>query len=129
MWKNNLITERVCRNCTENYVIDNPNQRNCTKCIDKYGKSSLTWLWKRYKTTGVKIEKLLAKQFGCCAICDKDIMLFMKTETELQACVDHCHETNEIRGILCRQCNRALGQLGDNRESILRVLEYLEETK
>ena len=41
--------------------------------------------------------------------------------------VDHCHETGRIRGVLCAGCNTGLGKLGDNREGLLRALDYLEE--
>ena len=39
--------------------------------------------------------------------------------------VDHCHESNTVRGMLCYQCNTALGQLGDNAVALQRVLEYI----
>lgn len=123
----NYTVMRDCRNCGEKYLIQNSNQLNCTVCINKYGKDRLQWLWKRYSATAIYVEDLLKKQRGSCAICDKDIKLAMNTEAELQACVDHDHVTNKIRGILCRQCNRSLGQLGDSIESIERVLTYLKE--
>lgn len=40
-------------------------------------------------------------------------------------CVDHHHETSQIRGVLCRRCNRCIGQLGDTLEVIRAALEYL----
>ena len=46
-----------------------------------------------------------------------------------ELCYDHCHKTMEFRGVLCRGCNRSLGQLGDSLESILKVLQYLEKAK
>jgi len=42
-------------------------------------------------------------------------------------CVDHCHTTGKVRGILCRSCNRSLGQLGDSIESVRKLLAYLED--
>lgn len=39
--------------------------------------------------------------------------------------VDHCHSTNRIRGLLCTNCNTALGKLGDTVESLQKVLRYL----
>ena len=42
---------------------------------------------------------------------------------------DHDHSTGEFRGWLCRNCNTALGGLGDNREGLLRALAYLERAE
>jgi hypothetical protein len=38
--------------------------------------------------------------------------------------IDHCHETGKVRGLLCGDCNRALGLLGDKEENILSLLNY-----
>mgnify|MGYP003351828836 CR=1 FL=1 len=49
-----------------------------------------------------------------------------------ELCYDHCHDIDEFRGVLCRACNRSIGQLGDNAESLLRAYNYLktfEESK
>jgi len=40
-------------------------------------------------------------------------------------CVDHCHKTGKIRGLLCSKCNRAIGMLGDDPETIERASLYL----
>lgn len=44
-------------------------------------------------------------------------------------CVDHDHSTGRIRGILCHQCNTAIGQLGDTLESVLRAVKYLQRNQ
>ena len=41
--------------------------------------------------------------------------------------LDHCRETGEFRGFLCRQCNCAIGALGDNIEGITRALNYIRK--
>ena len=38
--------------------------------------------------------------------------------------VDHNHETGEVRGLLCNNCNRAFGLLGDNVEIVRSLLFY-----
>jgi hypothetical protein len=40
-------------------------------------------------------------------------------------CVDHDHDTNEYRGILCHKCNTGIGMLGDTIEGIEKAYEYL----
>jgi hypothetical protein len=44
-------------------------------------------------------------------------------ETRLH--LDHDHVTGVFRGWLCRQCNLGLGLLGDNKERVLKILNYL----
>jgi len=41
--------------------------------------------------------------------------------------VDHCHNTNKVRGLLCSRCNTALGLLKDDENTILNALMYVRE--
>lgn len=50
-------------------------------------------------------------------------------ESTKELCYDHDHNTMEFRGVLCRSCNRAIGQLGDTLESLNKVVSYLERKK
>ncbi len=38
--------------------------------------------------------------------------------------IDHCHETGEIRGILCSPCNIIVGNI-ELHEDVSKVIEYL----
>ena len=42
---------------------------------------------------------------------------------------DHCHRTNKFRGWICRNCNAAIGKLGDNLSGLMKAVKYLEETE
>lgn len=39
--------------------------------------------------------------------------------------VDHDHETGKVRGLLCYNCNRTLGLLGENTQTLQSMIEYL----
>ena len=39
--------------------------------------------------------------------------------------VDHCHTSGKIRGLLCGNCNVALGLLNEDRDRIYKLLEYI----
>lgn len=41
--------------------------------------------------------------------------------------VDHCHDTGKVRGLLCIHCNRALGLVGDNIDTLTRMITYLND--
>ncbi len=66
-------------------------------------------------------DALLAKQGGCCAICNK------RPERDASLHLDHCHETGAIRGILCGTCNKGLGLFGEDPELLDAAGRYLRE--
>jgi|SRR5882724_11700394 len=39
--------------------------------------------------------------------------------------VDHCHISNKIRGMLCRNCNHGLGNFKDDPLLLQRALDYV----
>jgi hypothetical protein len=43
--------------------------------------------------------------------------------------LDHDHETNQIRGMLCAHCNNGLGMFKDNRKILKKAIKYLEKYK
>ena len=82
--------------------------------------------WKRLKATGFtpeEFEKKLNNQGNVCAICGTD------NPGKLDFCADHCHETGQKRGVICRKCNAGLGHFNDNPELIAKAIEYLEYYK
>lgn len=75
-------------------------------------------LRRRYGISLAEYNSLLESQSGGCAICGN---------TDIKALhVDHDHNTNEVRGLLCGQCNRAIGLLGDDYSRVAKAARYLE---
>lgn len=78
---------------------------------------------------GITLEfynELLAKQNGVCAICHNPERIIHPSTKEVKAlCVDHCHSSGVIRGLLCFDCNTAVGKLGDDLEKSKKVVDYL----
>ena len=67
---------------------------------------------------GISLEEIQARmnaQDGMCKICLK------RPATDL----DHDHITGQVRSILCGKCNRALGLLDEDQETLLRAVRYL----
>jgi len=77
---------------------------------------------KKYNIGIDEYNKLFQRQGGRCAICEKH-----QSEINYRLSVDHNHLTGEIRGLLCKECNWAIGQLGaDNGVELLkRAVSYL----
>ena len=71
---------------------------------------------------GISIEQyneMLNRQNGVCKICKK--------ENGRRLCVDHCHTTGRVRGLLCDNCNKAMGLCNDDPKLLRLCAEYLEE--
>ena len=96
----------------------------CTPCAVK--RNNLEPKQKDWKTDhqtkkryGVDVEtykQRMATQSSC-EICD----------SEKKLCYDHDHTTMEFRGVLCRKCNRSIGQLGDSLDGLLKAVNYLRK--
>jgi len=72
---------------------------------------------------GISIEdynKLLLRQNGVCAVCGSN--------TNRSLAVDHNHETGKVRGLLCGNCNTALGLLRENIQIIEKLKGYLVDS-
>lgn len=89
----------------------------------RYPKYQRDWhLEKRYKLTHADYEKLLKEQKGKCKICQTTFPGGRRNTFS----VDHCHKTNQIRGLLCIKCNSLLGQANDDITILQRAILYLE---
>jgi hypothetical protein len=82
-----------------------------------------------YGITQNDYYRMLEAQGGCCAICGSRNPKARKYRkaAEVVFCVDHCHATGRVRGLLCTACNRAVGLIEDNRETALKMAEYLKQ--
>ena len=74
----------------------------------------------KYGITLSEYQVLLDSQKGVCKICEK------KCESGKILCVDHNHDTGQIRGLLCTKCNKGLGLFKDNYELLKRAAKYLK---
>jgi len=80
----------------------------------------------KYGLTPEAYDEMLAAQAGCCAICGlKSGTEYHRSGRFIPLTVDHCHETGVVRGLLCGQCNRGLGDFRDNLTNLERAIAYL----
>lgn len=68
-----------------------------------------------------EFDAMLTAQGGGCAICGSS----MRDVSRNRLCVDHCHDTGRVRGLLCGHCNRGLGFFQDSPELLEKAKRYL----
>ena len=106
-----LKVETRCKKCYSNKQREyRRNNKN------KYRSSVLKTL---YGITLETYNEMYTKQRGLCEICGKhkDVL-----------CVDHCHSTGNVRGLLCKVCNQALGLFKEDPVVIRKGAEYIEKS-
>ena len=97
-----------CRPCHSRIVRENV-KRN-------HGGGRNFQLKRRYGVDAEAAAWSILKQGGVCAVCG---------EAD-PGHIDHNHATKEVRGVLCFNCNRALGYFGDDLITMYRAADYLE---
>ena len=68
---------------------------------------------------GIRIEdfdRMWDEQKGRCAVCREPMQ---------RPCVDHNHETGEVRKLLCHGCNVLVGYLETRRDTLEAAFRYL----
>ena len=75
-------------------------------------------LMRNYGITIEEYDNMFAAQNGICAICGKP-------QNGKRLFVDHNHETDKVRGLLCQNCNIALGHMGDDAQLLIKAIDYL----
>jgi hypothetical protein len=80
-------------------------------------------LRRKYGISLDEYELMLSDQGNVCAIC--------KENAQQKQClgVDHCHETNQVRGILCSRCNSLLGRSTDDSNLLRSAATYLDRAQ
>jgi len=128
-----------CKKCVTDLPLNNyyfnkngkyKKQNVCKKCMNiyDYETDKNHKLKKAYGITLDEYNKLLLKQKNKCSICEIDNNGKYRNKARAFA-VDHCHNTNKIRGLLCSDCNIAIGLLKDNTKYLQSAINYLNKLK
>jgi len=96
---------------------------SCKECGKPQGRSAV---YQRYGITAQQYEAMLIAQGGVCAVCGQEC-------SRGHLSVDHDHACCSgpkscggcVRGLLCRACNRGLGNFEDNHETLVAAARYL----
>jgi hypothetical protein len=99
--------------------------RVCNECVRI--KSAKGNLKKGYGLTFEDVAQMLKKQDNACATC---LTPFTEVDPDNfrmgDANVDHCHVRGHHRGLLCMDCNIALGKVKENTDTLIRMIDYLK---
>lgn len=74
-------------------------------------------LKEKYNISESEYNKILIRQDYKCAVCGQI--------DSRNLCVDHDHKHGNIRGLLCNNCNRAIGHFHENIFSMIKAICYL----
>lgn len=143
-WKSRN-TERVAE-AHRNYVKNNPeiikaikkrdrvnNAAQVAARLKKFHENNPDYqkeydLRRGYGITLAEYNRILKLQDGVCAICFKPETAMLRGIVRCLA-VDHDHSTNEVRGLLCTNCNNMLGRVKDNVTILQSAIQYLQKYK
>lgn len=131
-----------CRRCSTRFKVTGNRHYHCKACQQAYQremgekyrrdgryreKPYITIKAKRarykhvkklYNLTPVAYDDLMTQAVWACQICYTNSSFL---------CIDHIHATGEVRGILCKPCNLAIGLLRDDPDILANAIDYLKK--
>jgi len=112
------IKQRVWRKENKEKVKEQNKRSNANRDIEKRREFDRQRHHKRnYGISRETFEKECARLNNQCEICNTQVKTLH---------VDHCHEEGHNRGLLCGNCNRALGMMKDSTKILANAIKYLE---
>jgi hypothetical protein len=88
---------------------------HCDRC-DRWARSGS----KVYNISATGLLEMRAAQEGVCAICRRILTNSLH--------IDHCHESDQVRGLLCGKCNLGLGLYKNDPHLLRAAAAYLERS-
>ena len=113
----------ICKKCNSKESTPGKKREYKYEGVDRgETKERLYHIKQNYKVEPEVIMEIMDDQKGCCAVCKESLVY---PDSRKTYAIDHCHDTDEIRGLLCVRCNTGIALLGDNAESLLDAFIYL----
>lgn len=116
--------KKKCRHCGKSFAPKAPSELYCSDFCKDYAVTEAYYK----RVYGLSLKEYLEmaeKQHFVCAICGKENFAMGANHTG-GLLVDHDHRTGKVRGLLCHNCNRALGLFHDDVSTISSAIKYLE---
>ncbi len=109
-----LTKQRQCLLCGEAYIIRGGGDKWCISCTPNTRWAARAAL---YGIGKPQWDRLLKMQKGTCALCPNE-----------PTCVDHDHETKDVRGLLCKSCNTLMAGV-DKPDWLDKAVAYREKNR
>ena len=112
------------KNRESRIIANKQNKQTITK--NGLTRSQEYMLKHNFNMSGEEYIKMFNSQQGLCEICKKaEVVSDVRLNKIRNLAVDHNHDTNQVRGLLCIKCNSAIGHLNDDIDLIYISLLYL----
>lgn len=112
---------KTCQNdCVKQWNKKHPERASATRA-----KTVLTRSMKKLGMTWEDLNRLLEEQEGKCAICGTDKPIGQ----DRRLVIDHDHDTNRPRGLLCSKCNTGIGLLNEDPHILKSAIVYIARWK
>jgi len=106
-----------CKACHVENAQSNPRYKELSRNVH---------LKRTYGLTLQEYEEMFLQQKGLCAICRQGEVISSNGNEIDNLCVDHCHDTGQVRSLLCKSCNSGLGYFKDNVLLLESAVGYLQ---
>ena len=80
-------------------------------------------LIKRYGITLEEYQNMIKLQENKCYICN----IYVENTKKNYLHVDHDHNSGKVRKLLCMSCNASLGLVKENKQTLFKMIDYLNE--
>lgn len=133
---------KTCANCNGTFTLEefanNPKSKDgksdkCRVCFNERIRNKYTTedrrrhhLRYKYRLTIEEYEQLYSSRNGVCDIC-KNKFDILHIDHDHSCCPGKTSCGKCIRGLLCGPCNRALGLVKDDVDTVKRMIYYLED--
>jgi hypothetical protein len=119
-WHRPKVKERnSARWRTEEY---REKDRERSKTKEYKERSRWSYIMRNYGLAKGDFERMLDEQQNKCAICGFE---FHDEGKSTRPHIDHCHNSGDVRGLLCSLCNIGLGHFKDDPQRLQSAIEYL----
>lgn len=129
----NDILSKICTGCyickaVEDFPVNSKGKygrgQKCKSCSAKYMADNRDPIKEAvYKYNITEEEAIKLKAHTSCFICG------LPNRKGKALCIDHCHTTGKVRGVLCDDCNTSLGKMKDSAELLQKAIDYLKQNE
>lgn len=118
-WRAEKLAKGLCGNCGTRPF--RKGRKTCLVCAEANRKARRRYGINKYGLSEDAFRQLSREQGGVCAICHN-------VQRDARLAIDHDHNTNVVRGLLCTACNVGLGNFKESMLILESAIVYLNST-